>query len=216
MVAIACTFFTFSARGHQGEAAQQGGAGESSTAVGAAGAAAAGAAEQQGPAAGSWDAASPDRSTDGSGDAVGMADGGEEEEGEAEAVLTAAAVAGGPTAAGGRRSRAQAAGGAADRETVVFLLHPAAARERQEAEERSCGPAGAPARVLVFGSEEEMMLSWAHCLRLADPDAIGLFQASSLRFRWVCLYGGLGVGEQGPLVHCSCSQEDRKPCPPLN
>ena len=196
MVAIACTFCTFSARGHQGEAAQQGGAGEGSTAGGAAAAAAAGAAEQQGPAAGSWDAASPDRSADGSGDGVGMTDGGEEEEGEAEAVLTAAAVAGGPTAAGGRRGRAQAMGDSADRETVVFLLHPAASREQQEAEERSCGPAGAPARVLIFGSEEELLLSWAHFLRLADPDAIGLFQASSLRFCWVSLCARLGVGEQ--------------------
>lgn len=175
VVAIACTLFTFSARGHQGEAAQPSGpaeAAEGGAEGSAAGEAAAAAAAQQGAAAGSRDA-SPDLS----GDGLGGADGGEEEEAEQEAVLTAAAVAGGPTAAGGRRGRAQAPAGAAERETVVFLLHPAAAHERQQAEERSCGPAGASARVLLFGSEAELLLTWAHFLRLADPDAIGLFQA---------------------------------------
>ena len=173
VVAIACTLFTFSARGHQGETTQ---------AQAEVGAAVAAAAEQQGVAGGSR-AASPECSSGGSEDGMGGADGEEGEEGEAEAVLTAAAVAGGPTAAASRRGRAQPPAGAADRETVVFLLHPAAARGRQVAEERSCGPAGASARVLLFGSEAELLLSWAHFLRRADPDAIGLFQASCC---WRC------------------------------
>lgn len=168
VVAITLSLHTFSARGHQtGPAAAGGGEGEPT-------------ADQQ-PAAGAVEGTSREADEDDEG-ADGDGGGGEEEEGEEEALLkvsaAAAAAAGGP--AGLRPHRRAALPAATDQETLVFLLHPAAARARPQAEaevaERSAGPAGAPARVLLFGSEAELLATAVDVLQRADPDVLGVFQ----------------------------------------
>lgn len=153
MVAISCSFFSFSARGHSEPAA----------------------AEQQA-AAGAAEAAASE--------AADVDIDGEEDEEEL-VVASLAAVAGGPTGTKPRRGvpgGVAAAPSAAEdgcKETIVFLLHPQAAAQRQEAAERSSGPKGSgAARVLLFASEAELLVTWIHCLRRADPDVIALFEVS--------------------------------------
>lgn len=160
VVAIACTFSLFAARGHQTDIAGSPPAEQEQQKAVAAAAAA--------PAAGEGEEVEEEEEEE------------EEEEGRLLKVSAAAAVAGGPAGLRPhRRHGAAATAGAADRETLLFLLHPGAARQRQEAVERSAGPGGAPARVLLFGSEAELLLTWLAVMRSADPDVIGLFQVGS-------------------------------------
>lgn len=126
------------------------------------------------------------------GDGGGSGEGDDEE--EAAVVASLAAVAGAPTGVGSRRPPAVTppaapAAAAEQPETLVFLLHPAAAAQRQEAAERSVGsPHGdGAARVLLFGSEEALLVSWAQCVRQADPDVLALFEAS--HSRCCCCHG---------------------------
>jgi DNA polymerase delta subunit 1 len=51
--------------------------------------------------------------------------------------------------------------------------------------------------VLFFSSEEELLLSWAHFLRLADPDAIGLFQVNDTLAVLTQRFESLGLSTPG-------------------
>ena len=173
LVAITHSLHTFRARGHQAD----------------------GAGAERAPAAGeqAGQGASEGEGEDEGGiDGIDGIDGGGGGEGEDEGgaallkVSAAAAAAGGP--AGLRPHRRAALPAAADQETLVFLLHPAAARGQAEAAERSAGPAGAPARVLLFGSEAALLATAVEVLRRADPDVIAVFQVGA-----GCWVGG-GVG----------------------
>ena len=173
IVAVSLTLFTFAARGHQGGGGGGSGGGGGKSDGGEAGPSAAPAAAPVG---------EPEDGGSELGEGEGGGGEGEEDEGSAPMLVAAAAPVGGagpPWRPHQRWAGAAAGAPAADRETLVFLLHPAAAAQRPELQERGgAGPGGAPARVLLCRSEAELLLTWATCLRAADPDVLGLFQVS--------------------------------------
>ncbi|KAL4424029.1 hypothetical protein ABPG75_001330 [Micractinium tetrahymenae] len=165
VVAIACTLFTTAATGN-------GGAGEQ-----AAGPSAPPSAAVQGS---SVAGAAPGSEEVESGEGGGSGEGGDEE-GEVVAPGEAAPPQPATVVDAIRPGRATAAACAPGGQAFVFLLAPGlAAAGRREAAERSMAPAGAggAARVLLFGSEEELLLAWAETVRAADPDVLACFQVN--------------------------------------
>jgi len=94
----------------------------------------------------------------------------------------AAAFPGAPRPAHGAVTGTQAPA-AAGGQSLVFLLHPAAAEHCREAVERSVpqgGAGGVGSRVRLFGTEEQLLLSFLATLRAADPDILVLFQVRNM------------------------------------